>query len=105
MSGKQERRRRQATREDSARFVWDVCGQGKTVKQKVEAIAFGDYLVKRLFCEPADPPAFMTPAQVDRIERACATPARRARVLTWALGVTAEMKAEVQQWVDEGGAA
>ncbi len=105
MSGKQERRRRQATRDDAARYVWDVCGRDASVQRKVEVITFSLYLVKRLYNEPADPPATMTPAQVAKVERACATPERRARVLAWALGVTAGFKAEVQQWVDEGGAA
>src|SRR5260221_14616485 len=110
MSEKQQRNRRrqsrEATREDAARYVWDVLGGDTSVQRKVEVMAFSDYLIKRLYNEPADPPATMTRAQVAKVERACATPERRARVLTWALGLTVQFKAEGQQWVDagEGGA-
>ncbi len=106
MSEKQQRRRRQATQQDGARYVWDVLGRDTSVQRKVEVMAFSDYLIKRLYNEPADPPATMTRAQVAKVERACATPERRARVLTWALGLTVQFKVEVQQWVDagEGGA-
>jgi hypothetical protein len=92
MSGKQERRRRQATRDQMARHLWE--SSPLSADRKLRLMALARYVAARLRGDTVPPPADWTPEQLAEFEAILASPQERAGMIRWAMDGYRELEAE-----------
>ncbi|SRR5258706_9111778 len=98
-----KRRQRQITKEDVTRYMWDHVAPHVSPKRKFEAAALGEYVFQRIVGLTATPPDWLTPAQLQGLEWCLLV--ERDGIIAWMLEGAVGLEAEVQAWMDAGGAA